>query len=287
VSVLIPLVRWSLLVASALPAVSAAQSHSRPEPYRDVAVVGGNALLGSLTVIAGHAIRGRKPSLSRIAQGAAAGVGVLAGKRIVADNRWYTNFIGREVAAVASSSVLNLARGKGFADRVLLPWGPVRLHVERVPRTKIRLKLDLASTGVLMAGVIDKDLEVDMQKTFLYGTPVLRNRGMKGDFTAAGSHAAGVVSYRGTTRNGTAASGSTVRAVLGHELVHVIQSDFIFNAWAEPLESYALGGTAIGRTINRYVDLGINVPISTWLNGLVDYPSRPWEREAVSLVTSP
>src|SRR5687768_16519085 len=99
---MIPLVRWSLLVASVLPAGSAAQNHSRPQPYGDAAVVGGNALLGSLTVIAGHAIRGRKPSLSRIAQGAAAGVGLLAGKRIVADNRWYTNFLGREVAAAAS-----------------------------------------------------------------------------------------------------------------------------------------------------------------------------------------
>lgn len=284
---MISLVRWSLVIASGLPAASAAQAHPRPQPYPDAAVVGGNALLGSLTVIAGHAIRGRRPSLSRIAQGAAGGVGLLAGKRIVADNRWYTNLLGREIAAAAGSSIRNLAAGKGFADRVLLPWGPVRLHVERVPRTKIRLKVDLASTGVIMAGIIDRNLELDIGRTFLYGTPVLRNPGMKGDVMAAGSHVAGVISYREMTQSRTAATDSVVRAVLGHELVHVIQSDFMFNALAEPLESYALGSTAIGRTINRYVDLGINVPLSTWLNGLVDYHNRPWEREAVSLVASP
>ena len=277
----------ALLAGVTVSAPLAGQHHDRPQKYNAAAVVAGNAALGSLTVALGHVFRSKRPSFAKLAQGAVGGATVFAGKAIAADRHWYTGVAGRQVASFGGSAIQNVAAGRGYADRVLLPWGPIRFHVETRGRVKVHPKFDVAGVVATVMGITGDDLEIDVERSLKYGTVVLRNVGMSGDATAVGSHIGGVIKYRRLTVESTAASRESVDAVIAHELVHVIQSDFLFNAWAGPVESYALGKSTVGKTINRYVDLGLHVPFAAWLNGVVDYPSRPWEREAVSLVSTP
>ena len=265
----------------------AAQDHDRPQKYNSAAVMAGNAALGSLTVAIGHVFRSRQPSLGKLATGAAAGTAVFAGKAIAADRRWYAGLAGRQLASIGGSAIQNVASGRGYADRALLPWGPLRFHVERSPSLKVRAKVDVAGVVAAVIGVTGDDLEVDLGKSLQYGTVILRNTGQTEGGNAVGSHLGGVIRYRTQTAFSGAATTEIVDAIISHELVHVIQSDFLFNAWASPIESYALGKSRAGKAINRYVDLGVHVPFAAWLNGVVEYSSRPWEREAVSLVTAP
>ena len=37
-----------------------------------------------------------------------------------------------------------------------------------------------------------------------------------------------------------------------------------------------------GRFVSRYVDVNLTLPFQLAANGLIDYESRPWEKEAVS-----
>jgi hypothetical protein len=262
------------------PPLLGAQDADRPERYDDIAVVAGNAAIGSLTVVAGSLLRGKKPSARKVAQGALGGATVFAGKAIVTEDRWYAAIVGRQLASIGSSAIQNVASGRGFADRLLLPWGPLRFHVDRTERLRMRAKLDVAGVAMSVAGIMNDDLELDVDKSLQYGLIVLRNDGRKGNVTAVGSHMGGVIKYRTLTAWSADASDESIDAIIAHELVHV-------NAWGNPVESYALGKFRLGRAINRYVDLGIHVPIAAGLNGVVEYRSRPWEREAVSLVATP
>jgi hypothetical protein len=257
-----------------------------PRRHSRLGLALGNAGLGSLTAIVGHVVRGKPVRVDKVVQGAVAGGFVYAGKAIVADNSWPTNLLGRELAAVGSSAVLNAAAGRGIADRVLLPWGPFRVHIDRHPRTRVRVKLDVARTATMIAGITDDKLAPDIGSSLLNGVLILRNETPTDRLDAVGSHVGGVIKYRVMTSE-RPATDREVRSIVGHEMVHVIQADFLFNVLAEPAESYVFGRSSLGRYIHRYIDLGINVPLSAGMNRLVPYARRPWEREAVSLAEKP
>lgn len=54
-------------------------------------------------------------------------------------------------------------------------------------------------------------------------------------------------------------------------------------AFEMPLETSILNKILGGSTVHRFVDLGLNVPLLSVLNGAVPYINRPWEREARTL----
>jgi len=230
----------------------------------------------------GQTIRGKRIGRRAVAQGAIGGALVFAGKVAVARNSDYANLLGRELAAVGSSGIQNAAAGRGFIDHLSLPWGPVRFHIDRLPRTKVSLKLDLAGSVATIIALVDNDLAFDVERSLINGVAVFEVDSAIRSGSLGGSYFGGVVKFRSRTRYETAAP-STTRRTIGHELVHVVQSDFQFNALAEPAETYALGMFSVGRVIHRYVDLGLNVPLASALNSLGSYERRPWEREAFTL----
>ncbi len=260
----------------------AAQDENLPRPYSSFTVVASNAGIGALTVIAGQAIRGGRIDARKAALGAFGGVVVYGGKAVVAENRWYSNLLGREVAAVGSSGVQNVAMGRGFADRFSLPYGPARLNIDRHARTRVRLKFDLARIVTLGAALSDHHLDMQVGRSMLYGVPVFRFNGPVRDDYAAGSHVGGVVTYRDRTVMGARTTDEMTRT-MAHELVHVIQADFSFNTWAGPLELSFMRQSELSRAVHEYFDLGLDVPLASMVNSMIPYSSRPWEREAVSL----
>jgi len=274
----------ALLTSLALPGWQplAAQEASSPQRYNRAMVALGNAGLGVLGTVAGQGVRGKRITLRGALQGAAGGGLVYAGKAVVARNSGFTNLLGRELAAVGSSGVLNASSGRGFFEHLTLPWGPLRVHVDRKPSTTVNLKLDLAGSVATIVALADSDLDFELGKSFAYGVAVFRADRAANPHLAEGSHAAGVVRYRTGIPQGTATP-AEIRGTIGHELVHVVQADFLFTVLNEPLESRFMNRHPVTKRVGRYVDLGSNVPLASGLNTLVPYSRRPWESEAMSL----
>lgn len=269
----------SVVLLRGLPV--AAQEAPLPQRYNKGMLAIGNAGLGALASVVGQGVRGKRVTLRSVLHGAAGGGLVYAGKVVVARNSGFTNLLGRELAAVGSSGVLNASSGRGFVDHLSLPWGPVRVHIDRNP-AKVNLKLDLAGSVATIAALADSDLDFELGKSLAYGVAVFRADRAENHNLANGSHAAGVVRYRTGIPQGTATP-SEIRGTIGHELVHVVQADFLFTVLSEPLESRLMAGHPVSRAVNRFIDLGGNVPVASGLNALVPYSRRPWESEAISL----
>jgi hypothetical protein len=125
---------------------------------------------------------------------------------------------------------------------------------------------------------VHPDLRIDLATSLSAGTPVVRARRL-GDELWQGAYVAGVVWLR--ERGWYATDGSrTAPHVLAHELVHVVQDDGRFIVWAEPVERRIWAAVPGGAVVGRYVDVGLHIPAHAGLNALLDYDSRPWEREA-------
>lgn len=276
--------RNALLVACALAAFApglSAQDDILPRAHSSLTLLAANAGLGAITTVVGQVIRGARLNGRKAAQGAVGGVIVFGGKTIVADNRWYANLLGRQIAAAGGSGIQNVASGRRFLENLSFPYGPARLNVETAPHMRVRVKLDLARTGVLIKALSDVHMEMEVWESLLYGVAVFRDS-RPDDAAAAGSHVGGVVTFRERTAAGTA-SDEAIRRTMAHELVHVLQADFSFNTWGGPLERSFLQESEVTRRLHAYFDLGLDVPLASLVNSFVPYSSRPWEREAVSL----
>ena len=269
------------VLAAAFPAAAVAQEPELPRVYDNIAVAAGNVALGTLTAALSRIIRGERVDYRAITGGALGGALVLAGKGIVAENGGVTNFAGRQLAALGSSGIRNAGAGRPFLSHVSLPWGPLRFHVT-TPEKRIRVKLDLATSITLAAAFFDDELNFDSQRSLASGVAIFDADTSAIAETLGGSYGGGVIQVRSQAR-GMVATPATIDRIIGHELVHAIQSDFLFNTLSEPLEATLLGRSAKGRIFNRYVDLGLNMPLAAALNSIIAYEKRPWEREARTL----
>lgn len=268
-------------LVTAVPSLGLAQEMTAPARYNTVAVAAGNIALGVVAGGLGRAIRGKRIDRRAIAGGAIGGGLVFTGKAIVSENSGWANLLGRELAAVGSSGIRNVGAGRAFTSHLSLPWGPIRVHVTRSTRPTAQVKLDLATT-VATAVAFANEMEFDFERSLINGIAVFEVDSLRQSSEVGGSHSGGVVRLR-SRAEGMEVSSSTIRRIIGHEMVHVVQSDFLFNVLSEPVEKRVMEATSGGRFIHRYVDLGLNAPLSSGLNSLVTYEKRPWEREAVTL----
>jgi hypothetical protein len=259
----------------------AAQDEVPPRPYSNLTLAAANSSLGALVAIAGQAIRRERLDAKRVAYGAGGGFVVFGGKALVAENLWYTNLLGRQMAAVAASGIQNVASGRSFLDRFSLPYGPARFNVDPGSPRPVRLKVDIARTLALVAAVSDVHMEMDVGRSLVSGVAVFRDSAPR-DELASGSHIGGVVTFRERNLAGIS-SEHEIRRTMAHELIHVVQSDFLFNTWGGPLERAFLQDNALLKKLNVYFDLGVDVPVASLVNSFTPYKSRPWEREAASL----
>ncbi len=253
-----------------------------PQPHSRVTLLAANTGLGMVTAVLGQVVRGARIDPRKAAQGAVGGAMVFSGKAIVAKDRWYANLFGRQIAAIGGSGIQNVASGNKFLDKASLPYGPLRFNIERESGTRLRVKLDLARTGVLVMALSDVHMEMDVRKSLLYGVAVFRDNSPNGDNGVAGSHVGGVVTYREVAIDGLTMQQSLERT-MAHELIHVLQADFSFNTWGTPIERTFMKENETTRKLYSYFDLGLDVPLASLANSFISYSSRPWEREAVSL----
>jgi hypothetical protein len=76
------------------------------------------------------------------------------------------------------------------------------------------------------------------------------------------------------------------REVLSHEAVHLLQWDAYNQLVANPIERTLVRGVPGGRSLSRFLDLGVLSPTSALLLAQqIPYDRQPWEREAYLLTT--
>jgi hypothetical protein len=275
-------VRSSVVVAALLcvAATASAQTTGAPNPTSVIKVAAVNIALGALTAGTWSAARG-KPFWPAFARGGAGGAVIFTGKRLLGGGDPLSWWAGREIAALGSSEVVNAAEGLPFLQRVVLPVGPMRFHVDRLAKRKVASRIDIVST---IAGFIVASREgarFALDESLATGVIVFI---VPEDSRTVGTHAAGIVTVSEVLPDANFPPLLSKRTVISHEMVHAAQYDFVFTVWSDVAQR-AMGRKipAVG-FISRYVDVNLGLPLQLGLNGMIDYEDRPWEREAGTLV---
>lgn len=226
-----------------------------------------NTALGGVTAGIAQAWQGTS-FWKGFVRGAAGGSVVYSGKWTSTQNFFGAGLVGREVAAVGASMVANASEGRALLERVVLPVGPVRLHVNGTGANPLHGRVDLPNVISTVYTAALPNTRLDWSLTLSSGSPVFVH---SGEQPWLGVHRAGVIVLK--ERNEMAST-------LFHERVHVVQYDFSATAWGEPGERWLLEQIPRGPTVHRYVALGLDNALWGGVRYLLPYDSQPWEWEA-------
>jgi hypothetical protein len=242
----------------------------------DAKLLAVNVALGGLTAGVWRVMT-RKPLIGGVVRGAAAGAVVYAGKKIIAEESPLAWWGGRQIAAMASSEVANAAESLPILQRVVLPLGPIRIHVDRLAPRKVMPRLDALQSIAIVAFAIHPATRFSAKESFATGAVVFVNENTKFD----GYHVAGVLSL--SERLTGEILLRCKRTILSHELIHSSQYDFTFTAWSDATQAAISRRVQPVAFITRFVDLNLALPAPYLVNRLIEYDDRPWEIEAYSL----
>lgn len=237
-----------------------------------------NGALGVATVGVRQVITGQF-SWRGLAQGAAGGMVMSAGKQITGTGFAGSGLVGRQVNAVGISLVASAHK-----DTLVLfvPLGPFSLEARPRVERRLRPRVDAADFAVLLYNLLDGPTHLDWGATLSAGAPVF---GRPGDQMPLGYDAAGFA-LMGTVflSDDLEWTVSERRRLLAHESIHVLQWDAIRQLVSFPVERAAVQHLPILRHAGRYVDAGILAPGMMFLvASQIPYEKHPWEREAYRL----
>lgn len=257
---------------------SSCWSESPHEPTRSpghLLALGVNGALGGLTAGIAQAWQGAS-FWKGFVRGAAGGSVAYSGKWTSSQVFFGSGFLGREVAAVGASMVINASEGLALLDRVVLPVGPVRLYVDRAAPAPLRARLDLPGAISTVYTAAQGDTELDWASTLSSGAPVFTTTGER---SWLARHAAGVITVRDRQL-----SPETRREEMGtalrHERIHLVQYDFSAIVWGEPAERWLLTRAPYGVTLHRHATLGVDQALWGGIRFFIPYDQQPWEWEA-------
>lgn len=269
---------------AALPAQCGVCDDHAPRLRGEALTLVSNALLGGVTAGARRLAAGGSFG-DGFAAGAAGGALTYAGKRIAVEDFSGAGLLGRQVAAVGSSVSANAAEGRPALETVALPAGPVRVYLGgRGDGPRVRARLDLAAVAAAAYTLTLPDTRFDAGESLSSGALVFRRTGRPEELGYNGAQTAGVIQVRYPDGDAlTPELREQVRRSVRHERVHAIQYDQAFALWSAPAEAWLMEKTAVGRTLSRWVDLGLNAPALAGLGAPIPYEARPWESEAFFL----
>ena len=246
-----------------------------------VSLTAANALLGGLSAGLIQELKGGS-FRDGFTRGALGGAIIYAGKRVAAERFTGAGLLGREVAAVGSSVVRNASDGVGTFDRLVLPVGIARVYWQRAPQRSVNVKVDAVALGWTIYGVVERELDFNLEESLSAGTPVFQTDGKIISFGDA-QHAGGVVEAGVIFLSDVRPWGDAfLQRAFAHERIHTLQMDQIFLDWIEPYDDRLLRLIPGGRAVNRWVDINVSTEILRLIAPLFDrHRDRPWELEAI------
>jgi hypothetical protein len=230
---------------------------SAPGWMGDVTFLSLNSLTSGVTAGVFQKLRGESFT-DAFARGALGGAVYYGGLRISAQHFDGAGLLGRQVAAAGTSMVRNASDGRPALERLFVPLGPLHLYVDLADGVAVRPKVNLTALTMLLSAAAESRLEWDAAATLSAGAPVFR------------AHGRALISEDRIV-NGYVSSGSIFLSdvspadptlVFAHERAHILQLDWLFLAWSDPMESWALNRVPLGSTAYRYVDIDFIAP---WL----------------------
>lgn len=250
---------WQVVFSVGLPA------QTQPQKIPRAKLIAINIAIGGMTSGIVQAALGQS-FWKAFAKGSAGGAFVYGGKCLIAQRTSLGYWLGREVVAVGSSVVRNASAGRGTFDELVLPLGPIWIYRNNKSGTQIA-KVDVSQAIIATYFASRPKATFKAWKSFWSG-------GLIFDDSAADSHveAAGVIRLREYYPDG----------VLAHETIHVAQDEFMSIAWSDPLEEWLLAYVPGGKTVHRFVALGLLQPMWGIVDSKIDVWDRPWEKEAHS-----
>jgi hypothetical protein len=244
-----------------LPIVFVATAGAQDRPsHAKIAVI--NTLIGASTAALTAAIH-QRPIRPALLKGSIGGLTVYGGKCLIARQRTASYWLGQQTVAIGSSMIANGATGRGIFERIALPLGPVRIYRDN-KRNKFSVKLDLMETGIASYYILSSSAHIDWGLSAKHDALIL--------FSSSGDQrmeVAGLIKLR---------DDPSFRLI--HEEIHVAQDQFVTTALEDPLESWLLPMTPLGKAVNRHFEVGILAPMWAAVNSQIVREDRPWEKEA-------
>ncbi|MEX2284429.1 MAG: hypothetical protein WEE89_18210 [Gemmatimonadota bacterium] len=219
----------------------------------DVTFLGANALTSGLSAGILQRLRGGSFK-DGLARGAIGGSVKYAGMRISAKRFDGAGLLGRQVAATGTSMVRNASDARPTFDRLLFPLGPLHLYVQLSDGIAVRPKIDLTAFVTLISAAVQTELSWDAGASFSAGAPVFRATDR---YLISGGRAVDGFMGSGSIFLSHLPSADFLAHVFAHERVHVLQSDWLFQVWSDPAESWILNRIPGGSTFYRYFDFNM------------------------------
>jgi hypothetical protein len=235
-----------------------------------------NGALGAATVVVRRAV-GRRLTPAAVAQGAAGGVAMSLGRQMAGSGAPGSGLLGRTVHAGG----LSLVAAAVSDDRVLLlPVGPLTLHVPTESGRPLRARIDAADTFVLLQTAFAPGTRLDAGASLSAGAPVfVRPQARMRDPTVRGYARLGTVVLSDAPHSDYARA-----TLLAHETIHVLQLDALRLLAAHPAERAVLGRVPGFGVVGRHIDVGLVAPaVVSALHVSVERHRHPFEREAYLL----
>lgn len=199
----------------------------------DMELLGVNAGLGAVTSGLFAALTGS--SVVDAALGGAMGGAIsFGGKRLIASDP-DLGLVARQLSAVGASIAWNASEGRGWLDRLFLPAGPVRLEITIEDGLRWEPYIDVNALGWVLYGLLDSNHTIDAGRSLRAGAFVFLSDdldGSGGDAVTSGLAGDGAVFL---SRTRLADSPRTIH----HELIHVLQIDYLKTTLDRPLEGRA------------------------------------------------
>lgn len=258
----------ALTLLAATPATAQVSTNAR------VSNLAANAAIGA-TLAAARQLFGRHKFMRPIMLGALGGAIQGAGRQVAAGRSTVSGFIGRQVSALGISATYSAG-----ADSLVLiaPVWLVTFEVRPHQHNRFRARVNLMDFAFVTSALIE-GRSLDLGSSLVAGAPVFIRPISRTDMDL-GYTRMGVIFLMNDTPPGLR------REVLSHEAVHLLQWDAYNQLVANPIERTFVRSLPGGKSLSRFLDLGLLSPTSALLLAQqIPYDRQPWEREAYLLTT--
>jgi hypothetical protein len=272
------------IAAAALLLPAATAAGAQVSTNARVSNLAANAAIGAVLAAARSVLGGRRltrPVLLGAVGGALQGVG----RQVAAGRSTASGLVGREISALG----ISLTYSAGADSLVLIaPIWLITLEVRPNVADRVRARVSLADLALVASALVDGRSDFELGSSLSAGAPVF-SRPLR-DATPGYGVPAGFV-QAGYSRMGVIYLVNGIppvlrREALSHESVHLLQWDAYNQLVAFPIERAIVRRLPGGRSLSRFVDLGVLGPGAAFLIAhQIPYERQPWEREAYLLTT--
>lgn len=240
------------------PAPCAALQNRLPAPSEtagSIAALSVNTFAGALTAAVRSLFEDRSNLPRAVVKGALGGGVSYLGKRVAVESWTAAPLVGRVIHAAGASLVAQAAVPTGnLLDSLQFLIGPVSLHLSLDRRPGI--SVNAREVLVLASAFAMNDLHFDREYSLKALTPVFRTRHTRirsGDRFTSGTTVGHAIVLDGLfVDQGDAA--------FPHEVVHLLQFDFLLVAWDQPLERALRSRVPGTGWVPRWLHVGAMVP---------------------------